>query len=600
MADSGLILAAIEIITNILNAGTVADDSEILKDLKDKEWGDDPPQKNDDNSDDLPPQIINNNNNQTNVKVYNEERKIYNNQVIFNIENTFNNYNFEKPKSKLSIKDSEENLEQTPTQIAIGKPITLKQSIKSQEFGKLLWNPVSTKKAKIRRVQDSNIEDKVTELTEQAGERFIKFLEGYKNEGDTPIIFDSFALIAPESIRGLSGKMGLIFGANVIRLLSYYGTIKSLNSFIGISDNIPNGYEFVEIDINYSLEYNNLNKLEIDNSTEIDLGLPKGDINWESWIQAGIDQTFDLEEKINIEKPINNISGLLQYLFAQVYYRLGLQDYPFTVPNKLVAFGEDGEEEIEEKELYHLTDLIDWITRSFDGVLGEFPFKIRIEDNDLIKTGNQTLDLIFPNIAETLAELTGKQIQQEAESKVFLNILLRLLLESATIKQQTIQNYYLSSANQEYLGYKTGQTKKEVEFLFNPKVMLEDESNQTLSKSLEPSTLEIPIETNLDKNSLEGHMATLIEVARILKAQNWRKFDNKSDIAEQFISLIKNAAKLAEETKTDPKEELKDFLDSVEKGFADKSSILDATKPYGREYNRRPKANDLLNNGENT
>lgn len=600
MTETGLILTAIEIITNILNAGTVADDSEILKELKDKEWGDDPPSKKDDNPNDLPPQIINNNNNQSNVKIYNEERKIYNNQVVFNIENNFNNYNFEKPKSKLLIKDTEENLKQTATQIAIGNPITLKQSISSQEFGKLLWNPVSEKKAKIRKIQDTDIEEKATELIEQAAERFTKFLEGYKDENDKPIIFDSFALIAPESIRGLSGKMSLIFGANVIRLLSYYSTVRSLNSFVGVTDWIPNGYEFIESGITYDLEYNNLNKLEINDTTKIDLGLPKGDINWESWIKSGIEQTFDLEENANIKKSVEDIADLLQYLFAQIYYRLGLQDYPFTVPESLVSFGEDGDKEIKEKPLYHLTDLIEWVTRSFDGVLGEFPFKIKIEDNDLIKTGNQTLNLTFPNIAETLAELTGKQIQQEAESKVFLNILLRLLLESATIKQQTIQNYYLSSANQEYLGYKTGQAKKEVEFLFNPKVMLEDEQNQTLSKSLEPSTLEIPIETNLDKNSLEGHMATLIEVARILKAQNWRKFDNKSDIADQFISLIKNAAKLADDTNLDKKEELKDFLNSVEKGFADKSSTIDATKPYGREYNRRPKANNLLNNGEST
>ncbi|MDJ0577850.1 MAG: hypothetical protein QNJ65_22160 [Xenococcaceae cyanobacterium MO_234.B1] len=38
---------------------------------------------------------------------------------------------------------------------------------------------------------------------------------------------------------------------------------------------------------------------------------------------------------------------------------------------------------------------------------------------------------------------------------------------------------------------------------------------------------------------------------------------------------------------------LEDFLNSLQLGFANQSSKIDSTKPFDRDYNRRPRVKDL-------
>ncbi len=132
-----------------------------------------------------------------------------------------------------------------------------------------------------------------------------------------------------------------------------------------------------------------------------------------------------------------------------------------------------------------------------------------------------------------------------------------------------------------------------MEFTFNPSVILEEEDEQTLSKAIENSQIKIPIEVNDDSDSLEEQLKILIEAARITKAVHWRGLNLQGNVPDQIKSIIKNADKLMSDLDVNGKDTLEDFLNSLQLGFSNKSSNIDSTKPFGRDYNRRPRVKDL-------
>ena len=94
-------------------------------------------------------------------------------------------------------------------------------------------------------------------------------------------------------------------------------------------------------------------------------------------------------------------------------------------------------------------------------------------------------------------------------------------------------------------------------------------------------------------DSLEEQLKILIEAARITKAVHWRGLNLQGNVPEQIKSIIKNADKLMSDLDANGKNTLEDFLNSLQLGFANKSSSIDSTKPFGRDYNRRPRVKDL-------
>ena len=560
------------------------------QELQKKDWGDHPKEK-----------PVEKTKNDTNIqididstvnRVYFPPVKIYNNVTIIN-----NNVP-QKPGSNLKIEDSEENLGQSETRVTIGETITLAKAIEDQEFGRLLHNPIVSEPTKIRQIIDNNLTQKIEVLAEEGAEKFERYLSGDSES----ILSDACALVLPQALRGLSGEFGLLFGSETIRLLSYYFTSTSMNTFVGVSDSIPINYKIVQEAPVYNEPKDTESDFRISNFDDIKKlifgELDNNLVFWESYLKNAIDETYDKDDKEEIATEANSMAELFVNLLAQSYRRLGLDDYPFVLPRSLTEETEPGKQERTDTS-DSLADFLLWQLKAFDGVLGQFPINIEIQDNDLIQVGDQPIDIKLPNLAETLAELTGKSILNEALVNALLTINLKIIAETGSNKQTSVQNYYLLTAIQEYLGFKTSQKTKDLDLLFNPKILNEKPEKQTLSKALENSTIPIPIEINDDEDSLEEQLKILVEAARITKAVHWRGVDPRGNIASQLKSIFSNAASLLEDLDIKSNQDLDNFLDSLEKGFSDKSGLIDATKPFGREYNRRPKARNLNNDGEN-
>jgi hypothetical protein len=153
-----------------------------------------------------------------------------------------------------------------------------------------------------------------------------------------------------------------------------------------------------------------------------------------------------------------NWLDLIKHLLTVQHYRLGLNDYPVYVPKSLKNMPKDPQE-IEELQallnnvansnnkgdydamvesdvfkkymepLPHLTRYQSWQSKTLDELLGSFPIDIHIEDSDLIRVGDQSVDISLPNIAESLAEIIGLLLGSKSLIEANLNASLRGLGE---------------------------------------------------------------------------------------------------------------------------------------------------------------------------
>ncbi|MGK7893954.1 MAG: hypothetical protein AB4372_10110 [Xenococcus sp. (in: cyanobacteria)] len=495
------------------------------------------------------------------------------------------------PKSNLPIPGSEEQSGQTQTQISIGSPITLSEAAIAKNYGRFVYAPISPEPKEIQRIISSDFDNKFVQEIKKSMEDYInKKVKGIEID---PL--DAITFLMPSTIRGNSGKMSLGIGVRPLRLLSQYYSATRANAAIGIQDEIPIEIKFSNKEISFNLESQGEEQLKINSllSKKDIFGDTLGEeIDWFEKIREIAKEQIDPETKENIPLQAESLIDVLRNLLAVYYNKLGLEDFPLTVPTLFSQTVKDingSEDQVEKEDLHSFIDCLFWQTQVLDGLFGKFPIDIEIEDSDLIKTGNQKLEIRLPNLAETLAELTGKILSNETSINALLAITQRSLTEAGMAKQQAIQNYYLTLANHEYLGFKTNKKIIDVDFLFNPKILNEDANKQTLDKALEPSQLPLEVDVNDDSNTLEGELAVLTEAARIIKARFFRKFNAKDDLKEQIIKKVMTSKALLDRMGEKDKEGLTSFFEAIENGFINFDPSLNPNKPYGRPHENRPK-----------
>lgn len=530
-------------------------------------------------------------------EVYKEPRKIYEKNIF--ITNIYNDGLPDRPSSLLPVERGEENLDQSPTKVSIGKPITLAQSISQQTFGQMMFNPFSTQKQVLRQARNESLVEELTELNEAAIDEFV----AYKTGSAEAKVTSAVGLFAPLELKGLSGQMGVLFGFDTIKYFFSQLTLSSLNALIGVSDTIPNGYEVSYYNPQYSKFPDELTNVSLSGSGgggDLALGsFFDRPIDWERWIEDAVRAQYGVNSDEYHYIKVDNLPDLIRNAIAPIWFRVGLRDLPFFLPKDLIQDPQPGDVE-EQVQTKRLSEFFIWQIQAIDSVLGQFPVKIRIEDTDLIETGDQELKLEFPNLSELLTELFGLALANQTNNNALLKTNLIELAEIGQTKQQSAQNYYLLSAIQEYLGFKSKQIQKDIDFLFNPGILAEKPEKQTLAKTLQPSTQKMIVESNDDDDTLEKYMYTLIEAARIIKAKHFKGIDLRSNPAKQIADIIKQAGKVSDTLNADQSNSLEEFLKSVESGFANKISTKDPTKPHNRNYQQRPRVRHNIKDANNT
>lgn len=281
-----------------------------------------------------------------------------------------------------------------------------------------------------------------------------------------------------------------------------------------------------------------------------------------------------------------------------IHAGIGVDEFPAPVPT-LFTRREAGITEIQ-----NLAHFNSHVLRQLDALCGAFPIKVQIKDIDATKSGNQSVTLEFPNVAETLAEIAGMMLTLKRDTTTISSAAIRNLVETGSAKQIAYLAYQYAKENADFLGYKGKQKTDKVPFSFTP-------GKKKLSELLQESVIDVKSWENIDSQDLADYFAPLLELAARWNAANWRK--TPANVSpKQILDMLKSGLEITEkitEGKLKPenqnddsednnKESWENFLEQAETGFITQSGISDTQKPYGREYDRRPRIRELGDTSE--
>ncbi|NJN74223.1 MAG: hypothetical protein HC799_16185 [Limnothrix sp. RL_2_0] len=299
----------------------------------------------------------------------------------------------------------------------------------------------------------------------------------------------------------------------------------------------------------------------------------------EDRVRAELGQVFNAGLTTGRTSTITNLNDLILAYISILYGRAGYQDYPVSVPALPLDSGDPP------LQIVSASRFNSWQTKFIDNGIGAFPFEITVEDSDLIKVGDQPITASFPNIAESLAELVGLLITTKSITEANTQFDVRILGELASTRKQGFVAYKLTEAIADYLGFETKQKTEKMKFGFNPLVGV-DGTIDKISEILKSKEIDIKFEEENERRSLEEKLVTLLEAARITKTTNFRK------VGENDIKELKQFIKDALENTDDPSD-FDTFIENFELGWINRTNITDNTKPYNRDYERRPKVREL-------
>jgi hypothetical protein len=322
---------------------------------------------------------------------------------------------------------------------------------------------------------------------------------------------------------------------------------------------------------------------------------PKIDLDVETYVKGYVANQWGLEaEKEDVEPAeIRDVIDVVGAITSLNYFRLGLQEFPLDVPENLTDIPEGNEPETLVKIPYQ-SKFDEWQFKQMDALLGQFPIKIRIEDNDLIKTGDQPLEIKLPNLAETVAELVGKTLTNEALINLLVNMNLRILNETGSAKLQGFKTSKAIEVLTAYFGYEDGKKKEKIRFLYNPLYQVPSEGTANFSEFLKETEIEVIVDELLEKQTLEQKIDNLLYSAAIVRSSMADGVSPNNDRKwGEYVKLFKDLVKSEADKEKKNNDEFDEFIDRVEAGFTEEAGIKDLDKPYGRPRDQRPRIRQL-------
>ena len=348
-------------------------------------------------------------------------------------------------------------------------------------------------------------------------------------------------------------------------------------------------------------------------------------------------------DSIRERYKIRTLPDLITALISVLQYRMGADEYPLALPQSFTddeTYPEDFQKEEarikqelqtlpfysiptkkelevqyqqylqrKEKDLFSfdVQSLAEHLSRSMlmvDELIGQYPLKISIEENDLIKTDGEVINLDFPNLSEAIKEMLRLNIEQKAIAETNLNASVRALIESGNSKTISYQNYYLLQALQEHFGYSTRQIKKKLPMLYDILALKKNTDDDTtndepLSALLNESELVVSVEDYNDKQNWPEEWQRVVRAAAITHGVHMVNLGK--NLANSFFSdQVKKWKQELDKDSFDFEQFIKDFED----GYSNTAQTEDPTKPFGQNKDQRPriktkpkKSGENINNG---
>lgn len=254
-----------------------------------------------------------------------------------------------------------------------------------------------------------------------------------------------------------------------------------------------------------------------------------------------------------IEPPPQPEGGLMpcscednEEMLRAIYNRLGVEDYPVELPASLF---DNSEEEIEvESNAQYLT----WLVQQMDGLVGQFPIELEIEDIDSLAEGNQRQKIKLPNLAELLAELYTLALKLNFDNGVTTEFLTRLSSEVISTKVAATVAQEYAKANASFLGYEGNPVNRNIDLNFNPDLAEMDNIRQLFRSSRK----KYKGWKNESRETVLDYLQKAQFIHGILKETFFRGFDRLDDLQEELGQVT--------EDRSQRESNWEQFIDEVE------------------------------------
>lgn len=278
---------------------------------------------------------------------------------------------------------------------------------------------------------------------------------------------------------------------------------------------------------------------------------------------------------------------LLRQVLAQVKKNgeaVGTKEFPATLP-KVLNNNDSSNVSVE-----NVPQFLKRLAIYFDGLVGEQPVKIKIQDTDATQEGDQSKEMVFDNISEMLAEQFGLSMNANINSELIVQLLVKTLTELSITRKQLHNTQSAVEAMQSYFGYDCREQKEKVPFSISiPKT--DKLGTFTMDEFIKNSEQEIEV-WKLQKSEIGSHKKRFLlleKAAAIIQARFWKKLPGGTDTKDAMSKILKKQNAVINSV-DNHEDELQDWLEKFENGFTSEGGYVgDVSKPWGDDYESRPK-----------
>ncbi|BFM40730.1 hypothetical protein [Synechocystis sp. LKSZ1] len=482
---------------------------------------------------------------------------------------------------------------QTDTKTPKKRSISIKQQLTEKPYGGLLTHPVSTKPIKRYNLQLSKFKEQLTAAKEDSVRKFANWMtlqqaqpanqeekKEYDELAKDLTLWDSFALVAPASIPGLSGEIGLLYGMKPLAVLASAYNVSRANAYQEVTGYVPLKLTVGNKPIADSTPTTlGDQKLQISTDGEIRKVLGVDDFSWAltaspedilkgygllQFAKNGESEEFSKQVKAalesgNVKQFIEGISGttdgnklqikslprLMALMSAAAFFRAGYHRLPQEYPEHLVkdkaglTTGKKGGTPPPPKliKLGDMLEIQDWQNRQLDALFGEWATTIKVKSPD----GKKEEEIHLPNMAEAIGELFNLVFNINLLSEHQTQMQIKALSELIKLFNQDLLTHDHVVAISKFLGYNGETDSEEVPLPFNPKA-------DDLMEFQQPSKHNVLRWKNVDKAVMKEDLITVGLNAAKAASAVWRKYKPGEPLpGEKIKQKREEAKKLADE-----------------------------------------------------
>lgn len=287
--------------------------------------------------------------------------------------------------------------------------------------------------------------------------------------------------------------------------------------------------------------------------------------------------------------PQQQDNELLKQILAEckkMNKALGSDEFPASFPQRLTGSNPGS------VNIPNVAQLLKQKVIYLDELLGQYPVKIKIEDADPIKEGNQSEELEFGNTSELLAELFGAVMNIAIDSNVTVQLVTKALMEAGLIRKQVHTSQSHLEALVRHQGFELKEKTEDVPFTFSvPQTTKLNEFK--LEDFCKESTQKVEVIEYKGKTTYVEDAAIIRHMHGIIKGVFFRGIaKDAASVAGEISRLLKKQGEAIDKISDNSEDGLENFIEDFERGFSSYTGgtgTVDPEKPFGLPYEQRPR-----------